>query len=246
MLAGAWHGGEAVYRYGTGVATAAETAAGEATGLRYFVPPLQLHALVAGLALASVLGAVGLTLRRWEKLQAPATAEKPWRAGPLPPDTPSASGNVHPGPAEARNIAPVCARLQPPSRPARFWLLAVVLGAGAALAGLWSTMGEFSGPAWQANAGMLAEEGHLRLLLHLIVGLVIPGLTLALVLVSRFTRRAPRSTGILMGLLILMTAAQLWLGVLMLFDSHNGPLTGFRTTTAATEPPHEHEPGHEH
>ena len=96
MLYGAWHGGEMVYRHGTAVlrvqhqgATAdasqpktSESAADEQTekkhGLEYFVPPLQLHVLLAGLSVAFALGAGAFRRGRSPRRGPRITARRTW------------------------------------------------------------------------------------------------------------------------------------------------------------------------
>ncbi len=84
MGAGAWYGGELVYRLGTGVATAPTSPAGETVrhSIRYYIPPLQLHMVLAGFVGALVVVAFALTIRRWQ-LDALAAGSSPMKGGRL-------------------------------------------------------------------------------------------------------------------------------------------------------------------
>lgn len=282
MIVGAWHSGEAVYRYGTAVeltetagspnsagelaslslgatapagpgqrageqesvqqhegardharAGAAGPAATPPTGSRvaHYIPPLQLHLLLAGITVAIAAGAIGLTFRRWSQPVLTGQRERiETRLGPeLRPETPPQPIGAGEPP---RPTAPLV--VEGPGGvtavyPARFWVIAAVTGALTALAGLW-----FTGD-WKLEEGLEAvrergqtQEG-LRLFMHLVFGSSIFLLIVLLAIITRVTRRWKGVVIFFVILLLLAVVAQMWLGILMLFDSHHGPLTGFQT-----------------
>ena len=87
---------------------------------------------------------------------------------------------------------------------------------------MWPT---FSIGALTGNLRMIV--GHARLLLHVIVGVSILVLLLVLALRVRPGRGRRRATGVLAAVLAVLLGVQVWLGVLMLFDSPAGSLLGF-------------------
>ena len=68
---------------------------------------------------------------------------------------------------------------------------------------------------------------HRRLLAHVIFGISIVVLLLALGIPARLAQRHRALSGVLSLLLLVVTAVQVWLGILMIYDSHSGPLTRF-------------------
>ena len=79
-----------------------------------------------------------------------------------------------------------------------------------------------------------AREG-----LHIVFGASILVLVLILALLTRF---APRSRVFLSGfalLLVLVMAAQVWLGVLLIFDGGRGPLARFKNSAEVNAPDEE-------
>ncbi|MFA5863641.1 MAG: DUF2231 domain-containing protein [Phycisphaerae bacterium] len=227
MFAGAWHGGEAVYRYGTAVnpgvlragQTLLSTPPGEpSTGILWYIQPLQLHLVLAGLTVAFVIAALGLTFRRWnESCDLPITSVS---------KTPSAFPIAEP-------VKDCC---ECACSPCIFWLLALLSGIGTALAGAWSVMDGFTVKAFKENMEMLQQADHHRLLLHVIAGVSIILLAIILAIVVHFSRKRCLLKDILIGILLLFVAFQLWLGILVLYDSHTGPLTGFNAVEQVQQP----------
>jgi hypothetical protein len=201
--------------------------------VEYYIPPLQLHLLLAGMTVAIALGAFGLTLRRWAILRCPVAppGTRPDLAEHrLRPDLRSVS--VAPPADPSPGIVPL-----PAIYPARLWLWALVFGLGTVAAGLWAT-GDWrlagadrQGQPFQLvtepfrNKFALQETG--RLFGHVMVG---SSIVLLLLLGAILTRVAPRHRGLtvlLMLLGVIAVAGQMWLGILMLFDSVHGPVTRF-------------------
>ena len=230
---GAWFGGESIYRYGTAVALPPGGYGGRhpAAGLSWYLPPLELHIVLAGILVAIAVGAMGLTIRRLE----PATA----RTEP--------GEEIEPGERPVEGFSPQESAAPQAPLPqgayvvrdlfaGRFWLVALVAGLCTAVAGLWSAVHVFSGETIAENLRTLKEPEHRRLLLHVVFGVTLVVLTLLLAIFARWGRARRRFTGGLLVLLVLVTAFQLWLGIAMLYDGHQRPI--FRFTTATTEHTH--------
>lgn len=259
MSFGAWHGGEAVYRMGTAVETAepqiqAIAAEHDERGgddqsiaeeidvsnvpprmtpaphvahhehanvgrteevsapsrAAYYLSPLQLHLLFAGLMIAPAIVALGLIFRRGQEL------------------TLRPNGNTH-------GIGPA---VEVTARTAFFhsrglWFAVLGFGFAAAVAGAWSVMGSlFSAVGWQSNWAELQEWSHRRLTAHAIVGPVLLVTSLALGLLAWFAPNRKKIAGTLAVVFFAALAIQAWLGIAMLFDSHEGPLTNFNEDIA--------------
>lgn len=238
-ISGAWHAGEAVYREGVAVSarqtTNPETAVGEGAGTQpagawnaraierraaYFLPPLQLHAVLAGFAVAIALGALGLSLRAIS-------------AGPGVPHVDHIAHALGPpelAESESESREELIRQRVP---AARFWMLAFLVALLTALAGAWvlSRGYETWDPKvlWQAVSDRDQSDGKTltRRLAHVGAGSAIIVLPLFLAI---FARVAPRAKFILLLLALLLLAAivaQVWLGVLLMFDTNVGPLTRF-------------------
>ncbi len=241
MAWGAYFGGEMVYRYGTGVnvvqekgampeasaPTTTDSAAQEQTevkaGVERYVPPLQLHVTLAGVAAALSLAALGMSMRvmstadAWRDTEvAPARNLLDLESGPrddydldrTSPDPDSGAG-PHGIPS------------------ARFWLLAALTGGLAALAGWWFLGGLDETGTWQPQALWQAVAQHQRRLYHVIGAGVLFVLPLILALIARFARRSKFLLGLFSLLLIASLGAQAWLGVLLMFDTPNGSVFRF-------------------
>ncbi len=250
---GAWYSGESVYRFGTSVAESTRPAAVPETlekialttqpataaaaveetprryerdsQWRYYFPPVQVHVLLAGLTVAFALGAMGATIRRWKaeaEVEAARSAVAAQRI--LEPSPPQAASIVE---AAARQPVVATPPVMIPVYPARIWLAALLLGLLTAAAGLWTT-GD-----WELKAvrdplrDTAALEAMPRLFAHVVAGVSIVVLALLLAVLTRMARRHRFFTTLLILLLIVAVGCQVWFGILLLFDSHAGPLTGF-------------------
>ena len=226
LVIGAWHGGELVYRSGAGV----ENAPGEPAGLLQFLaPPLQLHMVLIGFAVAFAVGALATTIRSWERPAQIRKAPPTLMAEPLPlvedPARDRESREIlSAGPMGAEEVT---VKTPPRLRPALFWLIGGIIALAGAGAGLWSVVNVFDPVAFQANWYELRGATHHRLLLHVIFGVSAAVLLLLLSGFVRFWRRNRMLTIILMVLLGVAILLQLWFGILMLYDGHTGPITGF-------------------
>jgi len=122
----------------------------------------------------------------------------------------------------------------PPQSP-RWWVLAAVLTVGAIAAGLWAgDLLEGLG-TWRAiRERMSAESGLRRELAHVILGVSILALTIALAAATRWAHRNKLLLFVLSLSLFLVLAVQWWLGILLLFDGFAGPLYRFNPYTPPT------------
>jgi hypothetical protein len=244
MSAGARYSGEAVFVHGTAIervspppgtapsdetapSPVAATATGESDRLSYYVSPLQLHLLLAGLAIALVVGALGVSLRRWSTQ---GTTPSAWQQAP-PPAWQEPVIVRPPGGPQGTMVSPAApANVVAAVYPARFWLLAFLVAAGTAVVGLWvandwrlqeGLIGPLRDPSWRQESQ--------RNFYHVIFGLSIVTLCLLVSLIARVTRRGKAITLFFALLLVLAAAGQVWLGILLLFDSSYGVVTRFNT-----------------
>jgi hypothetical protein len=234
-VAGAWHAGEAVYVHGTAVepqtseASLSDTVAGERSledRIEYFVPPLQTHMIAAGATVAIALGAIGMSFRashsRFHATQFDHIA--------------AALGPAHESLSSDSDDSIDSDRRDTVGRvpSARFWLLAVLMGLLTALAGDWvlASMAETWNPQklWELVSGPAENATYpwlTRRLAHVGGGVSIVVLSLLMAIVARLAPRS-RFTLVVLSLLILgAIAAQIWFGVLLTFDTINGPVTRF-------------------
>jgi uncharacterized membrane protein len=241
MIIGASHGGELVYRYGTGVEVGAATVEPATSHTaEYYIPPLQLHLVLAGFVVAFVVAGLALMIRRWQLDSLAAAA--PEEGQPVAPaivglGEPTGGGEgAQPGSNLAQDVGHQ--DNTPPSEvyPGWFWLGAFGLALATAAAGAWSVLGVFTRTAFQENLADLRQADHRRLTLHVVLGISIIVLSLILACLVRFARRRRRPAGILAGLLLLLIAWQIWVGTLMTYDSHKGPLTRFASVAQQAEP----------
>lgn len=233
ILVGAHLGGETVYSHGLGVDTKlppatlpSTTQLAQAETYEQLAPVDQTHVTFAGLAVAVACVTLGLAVR---------TASAP-ADGTLPADHAEriAAAFAPPG-ADDPTYPPVSAvsrNTTPPVPVARFWLLSALLLTLTALLGAWiiaTDTGWDVNAMWEKISKPIEEGGPAltRLLAHFVVGSVLIVDTLVLALLARF---APRRSVLLLAFalpLVVALAAQLWLGILLLFDGPAGAVTGF-------------------
>jgi uncharacterized membrane protein len=264
MVWGAYFGGEMVYRHGTGVLRVqakgtmpeasepkpTESAADEQVeakrNIEYYVPPLQLHVVLAGLAVAVAFGALGLSMRavavagegpRERRDDLDDVAERDLLYAPPVPRGPAAMD-------VARSLNPDAGvDTRPPRLPvSRLWLLTTVIGLAAMAAGWWLLGGTDEVRTWEPKRlwSMVAptrDHPVTRRFVHVVTGGVIIVVPLLLALVTRVSRR-PKVTLTLLGLLLVLAVAlQVWLGVLLMLDTPNGSIYRFNDPTSATTSP---------
>ncbi len=247
-IAGAWHAGEAVYRHGTGVELEPATqpsmadvarqqgaAPAEqeraARGWEYFLPPVQVHVISAGLTVALAMAALALSFRAANSAIPRTEVDNIAAALGPPPAEPTARDIDRELNTPRRRGDPQDAHPRVPST--RFWLLTFLIGALTALGGWWVLAADSD--AWKpkelwelARMGENATKPWLtRRLAHVGGGGSIVVLSL---LMAFFSRVAPRSKFLLLILALLLlaaVAAQIWMGVLLTYDTIHGPVTRF-------------------
>ena len=246
MAAGAWYGGEMVYRHGTavglgyhederadaqtrpvasvdapatrpGTSAAAQEQVKRPAGLEYYVNPMQLHVTLAGLAAAMGLFAIGLSLR--------AAATSPhWRDPEL--DRAGVEAMPHPQRGGAYDVA-MLRSFAPQvevtgvveSIPSsRFWLLVFLGAVATALLGAWMLASAHHTFDPKELWKLIISDGYMRRLAHVVTGVSIVLLPLLMAVLSRFARRSRAILGLFSLLLVAALAAQVWFGILLMFD----------------------------
>lgn len=231
---GGWYSGESVYRLGTAVGPMNVGPKQNQEIVRdiwYYAPPLQTHLIIAGLAVAASLAAFALMLRRWEK-PAPVTATV---EDPALSSEAAQERLIHDAFAPAPYADDQLATHPPRVYPGWFYFTAAVLGLATAFFGAWATMDELNREALENNLKLLKDPDHRRLLIHVILGVAIIVLPLLAGLFVRFARRTRIIPLALASLMVLAIAAQVFYGVLLLYDGNEGPLFSF-STPETTQP----------
>lgn len=208
-----------------------QAAKNPAKTLKLLFPPIQLHLLFVGLTLALSLAAIGLTIHRWSQPRILVTPPPPPTPPAFPQPEPARSESVpaQPGrPSPVYGPAVISQTVTYTAFPARVWLAALVAALLVALAGLWLT-GD-----WRVAALLepLRQEpmqvGHDRVFWHVVFGVSIIVMIAVLSLSSRFLARGKFVNSVWIIMLLIAVALQLWMGILLLYDGMNGPLTAFR------------------
>ncbi|MDP9174550.1 MAG: hypothetical protein M3O30_11880 [Planctomycetota bacterium] len=254
ITAGAWHGGEMVYRQGFGVEGRQGVLQPQATPptelqdkIEFYAPRMQLHIIMAGLVFAMSAAALGLSLRRsWlvddlvvrqmPTEHAAAELASVSKVGSSDPQTVSATPLAH-DPSNSTVISTIA-----PQMPcARFWVLAAGLALLTILGGFYA--GDFVKMPqvldWDRvnrTLGMIKSPGERRMALHIIFGVSILLLILILAILAQWTPRKHVPLGVISGLLILIMAGQVWMGILLLYDGP-GPILRFKAPGETIEKP---------
>jgi uncharacterized membrane protein len=115
----------------------------------------------------------------------------------------------------------------------RLWLLAAVFALVTIFAGLY-----FSGnlawpnilnvPGLNGDLSPIRTPGERRTAIHIVFGGAILLFLLVMALLGRMTPRDRRAMGIISAVLTLLIAAQVWIGILLLYDGGDGPLMHFK------------------
>jgi uncharacterized membrane protein len=250
IVRAAWFGGEAVYRHGVAVekvypqlvtkevpSTQPATWSTSPTQAEKLFPPVELHVIGAGLATAIALAAIGLSFRKMTTLyEAPNRRPITARDETMAPRTPPSS------PAMARTLNPDLEIDLHFSAPAgRFWMLAFLVALLTGLGGLFVLARGASIPLDQWRdpkllAHLLREQIQpedwkkpTRIFAHFVTGSVIVAMPLLMALLARFAPRERIVLSICTAILIAAVAAQVWFGILLLYDTSEGPLRSFIT-----------------
>ena len=232
MGAGAWFAGEGVYRHGVGVMASAH-AEPAATGLAYFVDPLQLHVVGAGVAIALSAMAVGLAFRATVIARMP--QDPHWIEAAL---------GVNLSEAGVDSVSPIPPNMgpHPPRVPAARFALLTSLVALITIAGGWWVLarsGETSFLAyhdlWMWIRDPTQNNGFwlTRRLAHITCGVCIVVVPVLIAIITRLFPRGRKVLSLLALLLLAAIAGQIWLGVLLLNDSNAGPVTRFNAAENA-------------
>jgi uncharacterized membrane protein len=253
MGAGAWHSGEAVYRYGTAVQAVNPNPPSEDfdRDQDYYAHPLQVHLVLAGLAVSASIVGMALMLRKWEKPQVANTEEDllgsaarrratdPLREDPARDRYEQVEASL--GPFGETTVA-----VSGPPRvyPGWFYFGATILALGTAFFGAWSMLGSLQDNPLKRLVEEIKEPDHRRLLWHTVFGVSIVTLPLVIGLLVRVSRRGRLLPLALTGLLLLAILMQMWIGIAILFDGHEGPVWRFERAGTATETSEQHHDSH--
>jgi uncharacterized membrane protein len=237
ILWGAHLGGEQVYGHAVGVSTTQPQdnwpEAKALTSLKTWeklAPVVQTHVTMAGLALAVSAVTLGIAIRM--VTTGPDVASATDHTGRI-------AAAFNPAALDDPTLPPVDPPLvvrrnyTPPVWATKFWLLSALLLTVTALLGDWIIASHIE--SWNLEAlwneiskPILPDDPALtRRLAHFIVGGTLIVDTLILALLARF---APRRSVLLLVFsvpLVLAMAAQIWLGVLLMFDGPQGAVTRF-------------------
>jgi hypothetical protein len=248
---GAWHGGETVYRHGTGVTalmqrsattapvtqpsettTAASAPASARLGdsamvkrIARIAPPMQMHVIIAGVVFSLSMASLSLSIRKITRGVPEMQVDHISQA--LGPATTIVSSEGSDTLAEI----PLAHDALPRVPASRFWMLTFVVALLTALGGY--TLVMFGQDRfWSFNDfwDIIRDhnrQGNYRLLGHLTAGAAIVVLPLLLSLVSRWLPRGKWLLILLALLLVAAIAAQILFGVELLYDSRQGPLLRF-------------------
>lgn len=234
VMAGAHQGGELVYSSTLGVEqrgpnplpTTLETYADDDAWATLMGDAEQPHVVMAGFMMAIACVALGWSIRAIAQDDDPTITEQTQTANRIAAAFASESGDLR-SLLESESI--VSTHHTPPVRAAWIWMLAFALGLITAAGGLW-IIALYEG--WQPEALWKAiNEGDVRWtrrLVHLIGGSVIIVCTLMLAILARFGRKNRLGLVLFAPPLVLAMALEVWVGILLLLDSSEGPITGFK------------------
>jgi uncharacterized membrane protein len=226
----------------TGGPTAGDESAGGSEqrgvkrGIEFYFPPMQVHVILAGIAIALAVAALGLAFRQSNVEEATAESLDGIAAalGPRSEDDPYLPAEQRRTLAEAS--AAVARRRGVP--PARFWLLGcllVLLTAGVGIYMFGSPHGINTyepGRMWDEISDHKFKNPDSRFpvtrqLAHVIGGGSIFALMFLLAIMGRWAPRQRVLLTLLAIVLVAVVAAQVWLGILLLYDTTQGPITAF-------------------
>jgi uncharacterized membrane protein len=234
LVAGAWNGGEMVYRHGVAVKHEPSTEESESTSAKhditYYVPPLQTHVILAGFAIAVGIAAIGVSLRGSVPVGVEAKQELGDIGAALNPNARTITPTSSIGYVEEGAVRLTVVR-QPVSR---FWLVAAFIGIATALTGWWFLAVDAStwdpGKLW----GLVADSQ--RRLAHTITGVTLVAWMILMALIARMASGRRFVISLFSVLLVLAVIAQLWFGGLLLFDTNTGNAWQLNSSGATTQP----------
>jgi hypothetical protein len=261
MVRAAWFGGESVYKKGVAVEPVFPIAVAKAeapatqpvswmttpTRAEMMFPPIELHTTMAGITTAIALVAIGLSFRKITTLDA------------LPEHVPIVTGDPVASLQSSRTKATsvdIVRTFNPAFEmevrrftPAgRFWLLAFVLALATFAGGLFVLSRgadlftqmdhqpkDIPKLLWEQIKPAAGQKMN-RHFAHAIAGTAIVALPILLGLISRFAPRERIILSLVTLALITAVAAQVWLGILLMFDTSDGPINHFNPPAADVRP----------
>ena len=251
---GSHFGGEGIFL--EGIAVGLKRGAGK--GFEFYAPAQSMHVLMAGLGAAATLGAIGMSLRVLlgiRLVEDEAVTERELSAlhevdpAMVPPavEVPAGANDM----TVARTLN-ADATLPIPRLPsARFWLLSSLLFLMTLGFGVWLLISQEEGDwlkdnkptasaIWQEVYGVSTSTKQIsqnRRGAHVAFGVVLFVLPMILALGVRFGPHRRFIVGSICLLMLLLLAAEIWLGVLLLHDSTSGPLYRFLPDQTSSLPP---------
>ncbi|MGA2231258.1 MAG: hypothetical protein ABSH22_10200 [Tepidisphaeraceae bacterium] len=180
--------------------------------LEYYVDTMQTHLIAAGIFFALLAAALGFSLQKSKQLHQPRPRA---REEDQPYDE-----------ATAIQVAPA----------ALFWSVAVLAGLGTLAVGWYVFAHDLETPLWNVRAAFQSAiwapyrkdpANGARTLVHLLLGGGIIALGALLIPAARWRAKNPMLIGVVGLIIMAAIAAQIWIGVLMMYDMDSGPLTRF-------------------
>ena len=236
---GSHFGGQGVYLRGVAVQLKGKPA----TGIEYYAPAESTHVLLAGVAIAISLGALGASLRVLsthriivDDLEAERELDALTSA-----TAPAEPRRVTDDMTVARTLNADAAVPRPRVPASRFWLLSTLMFLMTLGFGVWLLISQEDSDFLTQNK-VTAESVwrevrdtststtpmmNNRRGAHVVVGATLVVFPLLLALFVRFAPRQRVFVGTLCVLMALFIAAEIWLGVLLLHDNTEGPLFKF-------------------
>ncbi|MDB5299587.1 MAG: hypothetical protein JWO87_1250 [Phycisphaerales bacterium] len=217
--------------------------------VRYYIGgELQQHLVLSGFAFAAAFGALGLSIRRLTTAHAASADEAVELAARVASVGSDRPRRVTDDLSVIRSFNPDAEmdldEDDDASVPSgRWWLLAVLLVITTAAAGYW-TMSKshfFTHEGWMNDfVDSLSGDKKWsinRHMAHLILGSALAVVGLIFAALALWAPRRPGLLTVFAALLVLIVAGQVWMGVLMTFDSEmEGPLTHFTREKTAAAP----------
>jgi uncharacterized membrane protein len=255
MTFGAWFGGESIYRHGIAVepvfpitktsaaepTTAPVTWENTPTKAELMFPPLELHAVMAGIFTAIALVSIGLSFRKISTMD-----QRPHDDLILPGDPALATRTLATPVDMARTFNPnIGVEIKPFVPAGRFWMLAFLLALMTFVGGLFviargaDVFTQMQGQpkeiprlVWEQIKPPKGQK-ITRLIVHAGAGSAIVVLPIILALLARFAPREKIILSLVTMCLVFAIAAQVWLGILLLFDTSDGPINHFNAAIAS-------------
>lgn len=235
---GSHFGGEGVYLRGIAIHLTGKPA----QGFEYYAPAQSTHVLLAGVAIALAMAALGTSLRvlsTYGAVNEDVVAERELESL-SDPITPAAPRRVTDDLTVARTLNEDAIVPVPRVPSSRFWLLSSLAFLLALGFGVWLLISveqsefDLSHPTASAitkavldTARAAPQLSNNRQGAHIVIGAVLVLLPLLMAIAVRWMARAKWFVGILCVLMAALIAAEIWLGVLLLYKGAQGPVYKF-------------------